>query len=93
MKRVCLNCGTPIYGRSDKKFCSHNCRAYYNNIIYKEKRDSARNNSKICYITEYLTLMHNIKRNYPIKIIFFITKLCKIISNFETSNKRKNKIK
>jgi len=30
MKRLCLYCGEPIYGRSDKKFCNDNCRNSYN---------------------------------------------------------------
>lgn len=30
-KRFCLECGTPVYGRSDKKFCSDQCRNAYNN--------------------------------------------------------------
>jgi hypothetical protein len=30
-ERKCLECGTEIYGRSDKKFCSDQCRNTYNN--------------------------------------------------------------
>ncbi|MBN1118343.1 MAG: DUF2116 family Zn-ribbon domain-containing protein [Bacteroidales bacterium] len=30
-KRVCPECGDPIYGRIDKKFCSDQCRNVYNN--------------------------------------------------------------
>lgn len=33
----CLECGTEIYGRTDKKFCSDGCRNTYNN---KHNRDS-----------------------------------------------------
>lgn len=29
--RTCLECGDPITGRSDKKFCSDYCRTNYNN--------------------------------------------------------------
>jgi predicted nucleic acid-binding Zn ribbon protein len=29
--RSCLNCGDPLTGRSDKKFCDDQCRASYNN--------------------------------------------------------------
>lgn len=28
---LCLNCKEPLHGRSDKKFCSDQCRATYNN--------------------------------------------------------------
>lgn len=30
-KRLCLNCGKPIQGRVDKKFCDDSCRNTYNN--------------------------------------------------------------
>ena len=30
-KRVCPQCGDPVYGRIDKKFCSDQCRNAYNN--------------------------------------------------------------
>jgi len=31
MEKQCLDCGEPIVGRSDKKFCSDICRTNYNN--------------------------------------------------------------
>jgi len=30
-ERVCLDCGTPLMGRIDKKFCNDYCRTRYNN--------------------------------------------------------------
>jgi predicted nucleic acid-binding Zn ribbon protein len=30
-KRVCPECGDPVYGRVDKKFCSDQCRNAFNN--------------------------------------------------------------
>ena len=33
----CLECGTALYGRSDKKFCCPNCRSKYN---YREIKAS-----------------------------------------------------
>ncbi|SDM30879.1 Uncharacterized protein containing a Zn-ribbon [Catalinimonas alkaloidigena] len=35
--RECPQCGTPIVGRIDKKFCSDQCRFLYNN---RQKRES-----------------------------------------------------
>lgn len=31
MERECLDCGTALRGRSDKKFCDDQCRSHYNN--------------------------------------------------------------
>ncbi len=30
-ERKCLECGKPVFGRVDKKFCSDGCRNIYNN--------------------------------------------------------------
>lgn len=30
-KRICPECGDPVYGRIDKKFCSDQCRNSFNN--------------------------------------------------------------
>jgi len=31
MERKCLDCGSPLRGRADKKFCDDQCRSNYNN--------------------------------------------------------------
>jgi hypothetical protein len=36
--KTCLQCGTELRGRIDKKFCDDQCRTAYNNSI---KTDSA----------------------------------------------------
>ncbi|ADY53628.1 hypothetical protein Pedsa_3089 [Pseudopedobacter saltans DSM 12145] len=33
MKKLCLDCQTPVVGRSDKKFCDDQCRTNYNNRL------------------------------------------------------------
>ncbi len=43
MKRKCLQCGVPIRGRSDKKFCSAQCRNYYNNRRNRDVNNFIRN--------------------------------------------------
>ena len=39
MEKNCLNCGDPIIGRSDKKYCSDQCRSGYNNKINNEENN------------------------------------------------------
>lgn len=33
MEKQCLECQSPFFGRSDKKFCSELCRNSYNNLV------------------------------------------------------------
>ncbi|MFC4212717.1 hypothetical protein ACFOWA_16095 [Pedobacter lithocola] len=33
MERLCLDCGTPVKGRADKKYCDDLCRNNYNNNL------------------------------------------------------------
>ncbi|KPQ17736.1 MAG: putative protein containing a Zn-ribbon (DUF2116) [Algoriphagus marincola HL-49] len=37
-KKTCLNCGAPVQGRADKKFCDDQCRNNYN---YKQYADNS----------------------------------------------------
>jgi len=39
----CLECGEPLKGRSDKKFCSDYCRNAYNNKVNKDSKNLIRN--------------------------------------------------
>lgn len=41
--RSCLECGDPIQGRSDKKFCSDYCRNSFNNKVNKDGKNLIRN--------------------------------------------------
>ena len=44
----CLECGEKIIGRSDKKFCSDDCRNAYNNKLNKDSTNLMRNiNNKL----------------------------------------------
>lgn len=42
-KRLCLECGTKLMGRIDKKFCHDGCRNSYNNNINKDSKNLIRN--------------------------------------------------
>jgi hypothetical protein len=43
MKKNCLECGEPLQGRIDKKFCSDYCRNTYNNKVNKDSKNLIRN--------------------------------------------------
>lgn len=41
--KQCLECGNPVKGRIDKKFCGDYCRNSYNNKINKDSKNLIRN--------------------------------------------------
>ncbi|MGA1978369.1 MAG: hypothetical protein ABSG89_11010 [Bacteroidales bacterium] len=43
MERKCLDCGDVIRGRTDKKFCSDQCRNNYNNRLNRDTSNFVRN--------------------------------------------------
>ena len=47
MKRKCIECGDDFIGRTDKKFCSDNCRSAYNNKLNKDANNFVRNINNI----------------------------------------------
>lgn len=48
MKKLCPECDEKIIGRTDKKFCSDQCRNAYNNKINKDATNLIRNtNNKL----------------------------------------------
>lgn len=46
-KKQCLECGTNISGRRDKKFCSDHCRASHSNKINSDQNKFMRNINNI----------------------------------------------
>ena len=42
-EKLCLECGDPILGRSDKKFCSDQCRNTFNNRMNSDATNLVRN--------------------------------------------------
>jgi hypothetical protein len=47
MNKNCLDCGEVIKGRSDKKFCSDQCRNSYNNRLNSDSNNLVRNINNI----------------------------------------------
>jgi len=46
-EKVCLDCGNPIHGRADKKFCNDLCRNNYNNKLNSNSYNIVRNINNI----------------------------------------------
>ncbi len=46
-KRLCKECGEPVVGRSDKIFCSVECRTAYNNRLNRDANNFVRNINNI----------------------------------------------
>ena len=46
-KKNCLECGDSFLGRSDKKFCSNQCRSQYNNKLNSDSTNFVRNINNI----------------------------------------------
>ena len=46
-KRYCLECGEPLRGRADQKFCSDVCRTAYHNKMHAEKNTVIRHINSI----------------------------------------------
>ena len=42
-QRTCLECGRPVLGRHDKKFCTDSCRNAYNNKLNSDANNLIRN--------------------------------------------------
>ena len=46
-EKLCLDCGTPLHGRADKKFCNDLCRNNYNNQLNSSSYNLVRNINNI----------------------------------------------
>ncbi|MBT8323564.1 MAG: DUF2116 family Zn-ribbon domain-containing protein [Eudoraea sp.] len=60
-ERKCLECGEPIRGRADKKFCSDYCRNAYHNQRNKDSKNLIRN------INNRLRKNYRILDSFPLK--------------------------
>nr|WP_197486619.1 hypothetical protein [Mucilaginibacter sp. L294] len=47
VERKCLDCGTPLHGRADKKFCNDLCRNNFNNQLNSNSYNLVRNINNI----------------------------------------------
>ena len=90
MERVCKVCGEKIVGRSDKIYCSYNCRIYANNVKNRLYRENSRAESSRTAIEKSVKTLVMRDAIVLLKIISFTAYLCKIFSKFATHNKHTN---
>ncbi len=78
--RRCPSCGKEVIGRTDKKFCSDECRIFYNNSARKRKR--IRNQRKIRAIIANTRELERADARFLLKMLERISKVFKLLSTF-----------
>jgi hypothetical protein len=66
MGKNCLDCGEPIKGRSDKKFCNDQCRNNYNNRLNSDNNNFVRNINNI--LRKNRRILENLNPDKKIKV-------------------------
>ncbi|MBP5518305.1 MAG: DUF2116 family Zn-ribbon domain-containing protein [Bacteroidales bacterium] len=86
--RKCPTCGRDVIGRADKRFCSDECRIFYNNALRKRKR--SRNREQIRAIISNVREMDQADAKNLLRLLERISKVFKIMSTFaKTRNSQK----
>ncbi|MBO6222948.1 MAG: DUF2116 family Zn-ribbon domain-containing protein [Bacteroidales bacterium] len=85
--RKCPSCGKEVVGRADKRFCSDECRIFYNNALRKKRR--SRNLPQIRAIVANVREMDRADAKFLLKMLRLVSKVFKIMSTFaKTRNYR-----
>lgn len=80
--KVCPECGEKIVGRTDKKYCSDECRAFANNRRWRERRRLLGSDPTLAGIESDLTELCRGGGRRCLKLIAAITSVCKIMYKF-----------
>lgn len=80
--KVCPVCGKRIVGRTDKKYCSDECRAFFNNRKLRERRSLMASDATLEGIGRDLAALSGAGGKRYLKLIAAITAFCKIIYKF-----------
>lgn len=78
-KRICPVCGKEVNGRSDKKFCSDECRTFYNNSLGRRRR--ARNRKQLNAIRFNIMEMERADSRFLLRTLSWISKVFRVISS------------
>ncbi|MBP5391520.1 MAG: DUF2116 family Zn-ribbon domain-containing protein [Bacteroidales bacterium] len=78
--KKCPVCGKVVNGRSDKRFCSDECRIFYNNALGRTRR--ARNQRQLKSIRSNIMELERVDAKILLRILSWISKVFKIMSTF-----------
>ncbi|MBR4802668.1 MAG: DUF2116 family Zn-ribbon domain-containing protein [Bacteroidales bacterium] len=79
-RKKCPVCGKDVNGRSDKKFCSDECRTFFNNALGRRRR--ARNKKQLNAIRSNIMEMEKADAKFLLRILSWVSKVFKIMSTF-----------
>ena len=79
-RKKCPVCGKDVNGRSDKKFCSDECRTFFNNALGRRRR--ARNKKQLNAIRSNIMEMEKADAKILLRILSWVSKVFKIMSTF-----------
>lgn len=82
--RKCPVCGKNVNGRSDKKFCSDECRIFYNNALGRRRR--ARNGKQLNAIRSNIMEMDRANAKILLRILSWISKVFRRMSSLSRGN-------
>lgn len=85
--KECPVCGKMVVGRSDKVYCSIDCRIYAGNFRNRERRISLKQDKVVEAIGRELAAFSEAGAQRYIKIIAAVTQFCKIMYKFGRQNK------
>lgn len=81
-RKICPVCGGEIHGRTDKKFCSADCRIYFHNIEYRNKNKSVAKDKDLATIYSTTLLLYEQNSRFLLNFILASAKICKIFYTF-----------
>lgn len=86
--RLCPVCGGKVAGRSDKRFCSDECRTYYNNRRRESVRIPERCRNDLRTIRSALAKIASADAKFLLKMVLALCRLCEILTIFALTMRR-----
>ena len=80
--KVCPVCGEKVVGRTDKKYCRDECRAFFNNRKWRERRCLVGSDAALQGIERDLAELCRAGGGRCLKLIAVIISICKILYKF-----------